>query len=100
MYWIFADFINPLIAATFYTTEAEGRSNDVTFFRKPIWARLVLPLLRFLMLSSSSSSTLSSSSSSTLSSSSSSSLSLSLLSLLLSPSSPSSSPSLSSSSSL
>lgn len=41
VYWIFTDFINPLVSASFYATEAEGRSNDVTFFRKPIWARVI-----------------------------------------------------------
>ena len=41
IFWIFADFINPLLSATFYITEAEGRSNDTTFFRKPIWARVI-----------------------------------------------------------
>lgn len=41
MNWLYAEFVNSLIAACFYATEVEGRGAEVLFYRKPLWARIV-----------------------------------------------------------
>ncbi len=42
LFWIFDDFINPLLGACFYITEAQDRGCEVQFFRKPTWSKVVL----------------------------------------------------------
>jgi hypothetical protein len=41
MYWIFSDFIDPLMRSCFYITEGEGRGSEVLFYRKPTWSKLI-----------------------------------------------------------
>ena len=41
LFWIFDDFINPLLGACFYITEAQDRGCEVQFFRKPMWSKVV-----------------------------------------------------------
>ena len=41
MFWIFDDFINPLLGACFYITEAQDRGCEVQFYRKPTWSKVV-----------------------------------------------------------
>jgi hypothetical protein len=41
VYWIFAEFINPLIAAFFYVTEGEGMGSQLLYYRKPVWSALM-----------------------------------------------------------
>ena len=40
-YWIFSDFVSPLLGVCFYVTEAEGRGNAVFYYRKPVWSKIV-----------------------------------------------------------
>ena len=37
LYWIFASFINPLLAASFYITEVEGRGLQTLYYRRADW---------------------------------------------------------------
>ena len=37
VFWIFADFINPLLRNSFYITEVEGKFNQIHYYRKMAW---------------------------------------------------------------
>ena len=37
VFWIFADFINPLLRNSFYITEVEGKFNQIHYYRKTAW---------------------------------------------------------------
>lgn len=41
IYWIFTEFINPLVAVCFYVTEGEGHGSQLLFYRKPVWSVLM-----------------------------------------------------------
>lgn len=41
MYWIFTEFVNPLIAICFYVTEGEGKGSELFHYRKPVWSGLL-----------------------------------------------------------
>jgi len=41
VYWLIADFIHPLICSHLYATEAEGRGNQVLWYRKSAWTQIV-----------------------------------------------------------
>lgn len=41
MFWLYSEFINPLLSSCFYATEAEGCGSQVLFYRKPIWSAIV-----------------------------------------------------------
>ena len=41
IYWIFNDFINPLLSVCFYVTEGEGIGSELLYYRKPTWAFLM-----------------------------------------------------------
>jgi len=41
MFWLYSDFINPLLSSCFYATEAEGSGSKVLFYRKPVWSAIV-----------------------------------------------------------
>jgi len=41
VYWLIADFIHPLLCTYLYATEAEGRGNQVLWYRKSAWAQIV-----------------------------------------------------------
>ena len=41
MYWIFNDFVNPLLSVCFYVTEGEGIGSELLYYRKPTWALLM-----------------------------------------------------------
>jgi hypothetical protein len=41
LFWIFSQFINPLVGACFYVTEVEGHGAQVHYYRKAVWANIV-----------------------------------------------------------
>lgn len=41
LYWIFADFINPLLANSFYITEVETKGSELFYYRKRDWDQIV-----------------------------------------------------------
>jgi hypothetical protein len=41
MFWLYSEFINPLLSSCFYATEAEGCGSKVLFYRKPVWSEIV-----------------------------------------------------------
>lgn len=41
MFWLYSDFINPLLSSCFYATESEGCGSKVLFYRKPVWSEIV-----------------------------------------------------------
>ncbi len=41
LFWLFDDFVNPLLGACFYVTEAQDRGCEVGFYRKPTWSKVV-----------------------------------------------------------
>eukprot|EP00752_Nemacystus_decipiens_P012225 g10838.t1 len=46
--WTFTDVIVPLLRSLFYVTECETSSQEVFFFRKPVWAKFRTASLRHL----------------------------------------------------
>ena len=40
-FWIFEQFINPLITSSFYVTEAEGHGSEVHYYRKGVWNKIL-----------------------------------------------------------
>ena len=46
--WLFNELLLPLLRAHFYITEAEGRSQRVLYYRKPVWAAISSIRLRTL----------------------------------------------------
>jgi telomerase reverse transcriptase len=46
--WVFNELLLPLLRAHFYITEAEGRSQRVLYYRKPVWAAISSTRLRAL----------------------------------------------------
>ena len=40
-FWIFEQFINPLITSSFYVTEAEGHGSEVHYYRKGVWNKMI-----------------------------------------------------------
>ncbi|CAM9246714.1 unnamed protein product, partial [Ectocarpus sp. 12 AP-2014] len=46
--WTFKDVIVPLLRSLFYVTECETASQEVFFFRKPVWAKFRTASLRYL----------------------------------------------------
>eukprot|EP01038_Epipyxis_sp_PR26KG_P014927 gene14927-20079_t len=41
MFWVFDEFINPILSACFYCTEAQDKGCEVLFYRKQIWSYIV-----------------------------------------------------------
>ena len=41
MFWVFDEFINPIISACFYCTEAQDKGCEVLFYRKQIWSYII-----------------------------------------------------------
>jgi telomerase reverse transcriptase len=41
LYWIFSSVLNSLLSCCFYVTESESTGNEVLYYRRPVWAKLL-----------------------------------------------------------
>jgi hypothetical protein len=43
VYWLFENFLNPLLRSHFYVTEVSGGGNKLVYFRHDVWSALTYP---------------------------------------------------------
>lgn len=49
LYWLFTQIIVPLLRSHFYVTEAENHRQNVLYYRKPVWAKINMLSLKYLV---------------------------------------------------